>query len=225
MLTTALPTHYSPAEFAPLRHERSLSNLPSGKAYDKGSFVYLFSEANPQLLMLEQGFIRLGIYTEEGEEMTTTVLKPGDLFGSFSARITDDEFAQALTDARVQTIDQATFYQLLSSRPSSQDFVDLICARFAQLKNYFIMTTAMQVRERIITFFRFLAKHCGYAQEGNTVIDNFLTHQDIACITNTRRQTVTTRLLELQEEGLLRYSRKRIVLFPSFGRYVASKDY
>ena len=196
----------------------ALAGLPPGKVYAKGSFIYLISQATSKVLVLEHGFVRLGIYTEEGEEMTTTVLKPGDLFGSFLSHATDDEFAQALTEVRVQTIDSIAFHGLLSS----QDFIDRICARFVQLRSYFMMTTSMQVRERIIFFFRFLAEQCGAVHQGSVVINNFLTHQDIATITNTSRQTVTSRLLDLQEEGLLRYSRKRIELLPAFHRYTAA---
>ena len=194
------------------------------KSYAKGKFIYLFGDQNRHTLVLEQGFVRLGIYTEEGEDMTTTVLKPGDLFGNFSARDTDDEeFAQTLTPVQIKVIDQTTFHQLLTTRPSfSQEFIDMISVRFLQLKSHFVMTTSMQAKKRIAIFLRFLADHCGYACAGTVVIDNFLTHQDIASITNTTRQTVTLRLIELQEEGLLRYSRKRIELLPAFHRYTAA---
>jgi CRP/FNR family transcriptional regulator len=53
--------------------------------------------------------------------------------------------------------------------------------------------------------------------EGNTlgdkiILNNYLTHSDIAGIISTSRQTVTILLTEMKNSGLLNYNRKLIQL-------------
>jgi CRP/FNR family transcriptional regulator, cyclic AMP receptor protein len=43
-------------------------------------------------------------------------------------------------------------------------------------------------------------------------MDNFLTHDDIAKLIGSARQTVTTFINQLEEEGLLKFSRKKILI-------------
>jgi Mn-dependent DtxR family transcriptional regulator len=43
-------------------------------------------------------------------------------------------------------------------------------------------------------------------------MDNFLTHDDIAKLIGSARQTVTTFINQLEEEELLKISRKKILL-------------
>lgn len=219
-MTTTYTSHNPPSSIAVTQQQESclLAEISHLKNYPKNSFVYVSKDSNSGVWVLEHGFVRLGVYTETGDEMTTDVLKPGDLFGNFTVHDTDEaEFARALTDVQVRCIDQSTYCQMSYTRPQlSNYFTNLICARLHQLKWYFVVTTSLQVRERIVTFFRFLADYCGTPREQEIVIDNFLTHQDIAGITNTTRQTVTKLLLEFQEEGALLYSRKKITLLSTF---------
>ena len=194
--------------------------LGFNKTYTKGELIYLFRDQLLKVLIIEKGFVRVGIYTEDGEETTTAVLKPGDLFGSFLARHHQNEFAQALTEVQVKVIDQATFDRLLTVRSSFvYDFINMLGDRFQQLEHQFMMMNAVQARERIIAFLQFLAHQCGDRRIGAIIIHNFLTQQDLAAITNTSRQTISTYLSRLQEEGKLRYTRRQVMLLPTFPDY------
>ena len=194
--------------------------LGFSKTYNKGEFIYLFRDQSLRVLIIEKGFVRVGIYTEDGEETTTAVLKPDDLFGSFLAQHRYSEFAQALTEVQVKVIDQTTFDRLLIVRPSFvHEFISMLGARFQQLEQQFVMMNAMQARKRITAFLQFLAQQCGDHRIGAIIIHNFLTQQDLAAITNTSRQTISTYLNQLQEEGMLRHTRKQIMLLPTFPDY------
>ena len=53
----------------------------------------------------------------------------------------------------------------------------------------------------------------GYKNEAVLhTMDNFLTHEDIAKLIGSTRQTVTTFINELEKEGLLKLTRKKIIL-------------
>ncbi len=69
------------------------------------------------------------------------------------------------------------------------------------------------VRSRLLAFFYHLAVMDGY--DGTTEsysITNFLSHDDIAKLIGSSRQTVTTFISQLEEEGLFKLSRKKILI-------------
>jgi CRP/FNR family transcriptional regulator len=69
------------------------------------------------------------------------------------------------------------------------------------------------VRSRLLAFFYNLAIMDGYDGAGSSYsINNFLTHDDIAKLIGSARQTVTTFINQLEEEGLLKITRKKILL-------------
>jgi len=69
------------------------------------------------------------------------------------------------------------------------------------------------VRSRLLGFFYHLALMEGY--DGNSVsysFNNFLTHDDVAKLIGSARQTVTTFINQLEDEELLKITRKKITI-------------
>ena len=68
------------------------------------------------------------------------------------------------------------------------------------------------VRSRLLYFFWTLGRQHGQNGENRVVINNYLTHEDISRLTGTSRQSVTTMLSMLADEGLVIMDRKQIVI-------------
>lgn len=69
------------------------------------------------------------------------------------------------------------------------------------------------VRSRLLAFFYNLAVMERYDGIGTScTIDNYLTHDDVAKLIGSARQTVTTFINQLEDEGLLKISRKKIFI-------------
>ena len=67
-------------------------------------------------------------------------------------------------------------------------------------------------RTRIIEFLHELAKDKGQRVGYETLVRGFLTHQEIANLTATSRQTVTTILNELRRENIITFNRRRLLI-------------
>ena len=67
-------------------------------------------------------------------------------------------------------------------------------------------------RERIIDFMKEMAAKYGKAIGAEILVKHDLTHQDIANLTATSRQTVTTVLNDLKEKNLIYMERKRFLI-------------
>ena len=67
-------------------------------------------------------------------------------------------------------------------------------------------------RTRIVEFLREAAEWKGRKVGFETLIPTSLTHKDIAQLTGTSRQTVTTILNELKEDNIINFNRKQILI-------------
>ena len=67
-------------------------------------------------------------------------------------------------------------------------------------------------RSRIVEYLVDLVKKSGQRVGYEWVVRKFITHQEIANLTATSRQTVTTVLNELRANNLLTFNRKRLLV-------------
>jgi CRP-like cAMP-binding protein len=67
-------------------------------------------------------------------------------------------------------------------------------------------------RTRIVDFIREMAQENGKPVGDEILIRHVFTHQDIANLTASSRQVVTTVLNELREQNLINFERKRILV-------------
>ena len=68
------------------------------------------------------------------------------------------------------------------------------------------------VKSRLNGFLKDWAEREGIRSGNETVLKNYLTHQDIAGLICATRQTVTQLLNDLESEGILAYTRQEIVI-------------
>ena len=67
-------------------------------------------------------------------------------------------------------------------------------------------------RTRIVEFLQELARKKGQRVGYEVVVRKFITHQEIANLTATSRQTVTTVLNELRSKNILTFNRRRLLI-------------
>jgi CRP/FNR family transcriptional regulator len=82
-----------------------------------------------------------------------------------------------------------------------------------RIKNNYANLISKDAKTRLLTFLKDWAeRRDGKQVENRIVIENYLTQTDIAQIICTSRQTATLLLNELEENGLMHYGRKEIII-------------
>jgi CRP/FNR family cyclic AMP-dependent transcriptional regulator len=196
---------------------KELSVSDNYKEAKQGEFIYFEAYQHNQIYFIKTGRIRLGYLDDAGERITKDILGPGDFFGQITLEKTnlDGEFAQAFK-ATVSlcsfTIDH--FSKLLHNRPDiAVTYSKLIGLRMKRFENRLINILHKDVKERLLSFLRQLLQDAvkpKIVDEFHVTIQNYLTHEEIAHLIGTSRQTVTTLFKELEEAGICTYARKEI---------------
>lgn len=183
----------------------------------KGDYIYFDSHHLNKLYFVKDGFIKIGYIDEEGNEIIKEIIREGEIFGQFALEKTNlnGEFARAHrgnVSLCAFTIDD--FEKLLIKRPElAVKYSKQVGNKLRRAEFRLLHMLHKDVRSRLLAFFYHLAVRDGYAGEtGSLTIENFLTHDDIAKLIGSARQTVTTVISELETEGLVKMTRKKIAL-------------
>jgi CRP/FNR family transcriptional regulator len=193
----------------------SLNILHNYVVADKDTYIYFDAQYHNKLYFVKEGYVRIGNVDDNGEELVKEILQPGDVFGQFMLERSsmNGEFAQAhKCDTVLCAFSVPDFERLLTIRPDlSIAFSRKIGAKLRKIENQLLSLLQKDVRTRLLHFFWTMLQQ-GSANGDNTAqLPNFLTHEDIARLTGTSRQTVTTLINKFAAEGLISVDRKSIV--------------
>ncbi len=196
---------------------KELDVVDNYKEVKKGEYVYFEAYQHNVIYFIKSGHIRLGKIDDSGLVITKDILKPGDFFGQLVLEKTslDGEFAQAIkADVSLCSFTTEKFVELLKKNPSlSLRYTKLVAWRLRKFENRLINIIQKDTKTRLLLFMRDLLqeKYKDKPIAENAVeIPGYLTQEEIAQLIGSSRQTVTTLLNELREEGILEHSRHTI---------------
>jgi CRP/FNR family transcriptional regulator len=183
----------------------------------KGDYIYFDSHHLNKLYFVKDGYIKIGYVDEEGNEIIKEIIKEGEIFGQFALERTNlnGEFARAYKgNVSLCAFTIEDFERLLTKKPGlAIKYSKLVGEKLRRAEFRLISMLNKDVRSRLLSFFYHLAMMEGY--DGNSVsytFTNFLTHEEIAKLIGSARQTVTTFINKLEDEGLLKITRKKILI-------------
>lgn len=186
------------------------------KTAKKNEVIYFANDELKRIFFLKRGRIKIAEMDENGNEVIIDILQKGDLFGEISldSENKNVEYAQAMSnDVVICSFKLEDFEALLEKYPSvALKYTKLVGFRFKRLENRYSNLVFKDVRTRLVGFLKDWAEREGKKDGNKIIIENYLTHQDIANLICSTRQTVTQLLNELEEAGMLNYSRKEITI-------------
>lgn len=191
-----------------------MAGLVKVKNVKKGESVYMEEGLDSRIYLLSKGRIKISEIDDRGDELIKEILTATEIFGdvSLDGNVSDDEFAEALTENTVIcSFKSSEFKQLMQSNAVlAMNFIQHVSGKFRRLESRHANLVFKDAKSRLISFFRDWAHREGSKEGDKIKLNNYLTHNDIAGIISTSRQSVTTLLNELKEGGLIYYNRKQI---------------
>jgi CRP/FNR family transcriptional regulator, cyclic AMP receptor protein len=196
--------------------ECSELNIESGfMKKKKNEFIYLNSLKSDRLYFLKKGYVKIGVYDSEGNEKIKEVLNQGDIFGQLSLEgdTGEEEFAQVIkSDASICSFTVEDFERILMKRPDlAISYTKLVGLKIKALQSRITSIIYKDVRSRLLDFFIYIALKERKEDSNDVVVfSNYLTHAEVASLIGCTRQTATTFINRLEEEGLLMFSRQEV---------------
>ena len=186
------------------------------KEFDKGAYIYFIGDPSDYVYLIKQGRVKISSYAEDGKEIVKAILSGGEVFGelAIAGEAQRNDFAQALdADTVICPLTITDMKNLMEDdKELSFKIFKLIGFRMRKLERRLELLISKDARTRVVEFLKDLAKEKGKKVGFEVMIKNHLKHQDIASLTGTSRQTVTTILNDLKEKNLISFDRRRILL-------------
>jgi CRP/FNR family transcriptional regulator len=180
----------------------------------KNEYIYFNKFSHDRLYFLKKGFVKIGYYDADGNEVIREILKEGDVFGQIGLEAYDNqgEFAKAIKEsASICSFTVSDFEAILQKRPDlAVSFTKLVGLKFKRLQNRLSNIVFRDVKQRIVEFFISFVEGHTITSESNIEIQNYLTHADIASLIGSTRQTVTTLVNQLEYDKVIIFERKTI---------------
>jgi len=181
----------------------------------KGEYIYFEAYNHNKVYFVKEGTIKIGYIDDDGNEKVKEIIQKGELFGQFSLERNSlhGEFAQAYkNDVSICAFTIDDFEKLLKNRPDlALKYSKQVGAKLRNIETRLVNLLNKDVKTRLIHFlWQLVEQNLGENTAEGFCIPNYLTHEDIASLIGSSRQTVTTMINELETEGILSYNRQEI---------------
>jgi len=214
-------------KFVYIKNHPLFVNLPEQKIKDACSIVkvrtiyrgesFTYGDGNySKIYLLINGKIKITENNEMDNEFIKDILTAPDVFGNLSleGKPSVYEYAEALTSNTVVCyFDVVDFKKFLSDNPLvALTYANFVNNKLKKLEGRHSDLVFRDAKSRLIRFMKSWAMTDGNRIGDKIILNNYLTHSDIANVISTSRQSVNVLLNELRESGMLFYNRKKIEL-------------
>jgi len=185
------------------------------ESVSKKTPIFFPGDPSQQIYLLKEGRVKISRISEEGREVTLALLEPGEIFGELEV-LDDaprDTLAEALDDSKICVVSKALFLEMIHSMPAlSFRLTKLIGFRMRKIESRVEDLVFKDVPARLAHLLLDLAKDYGKEAPQGVLLQIKITHQEIANLIGSIRETVSAVLGDFKREGWIAFEGRRIVL-------------
>ena len=185
---------------------QKVASLCAERKYRKGAAIFSKGDPSNALFIIKSGKVRILSLSDKGTETIVHILKEGAIFGELLLSEEKRAFtAVAGTDALVTALPKGGLVELLSAIPTvSKNFIRLLSKRLAKVEMEFGDFGHTWSYNRLAKILLRLCEEHGKETPAGIVIPLRLTHEDLANLIGTTRETVTTQMIRFRRMGLVK---------------------
>ena len=191
-----------------------LSHIFIVRVYRRNQIIFLEEETGNYMYLVLSGKVKVAKSAASGKETLLAIHRPGDFFGEMSLLDgkTSPATVSAIEDSKIISVSAADFHKhLLHNENVLLQIINVLCARLRQVwQTQSMSSSAADARIRL--GIHQLAKKHGIRDAHGTIIDLKITHQELAEMVGTSRETVTRVLAHLRKKGIIEINQRRITL-------------
>jgi CRP/FNR family transcriptional regulator/CRP/FNR family cyclic AMP-dependent transcriptional regulator len=194
--------------FESLSHDelQALSNVTITRTFTRDSVIILAEEEGDILFIIRGGQVKVSIVSEDGREVILSLLGPGAVFGELSLLDGKPRSANVIATEETELImlRRADFVQLIYRVPQiATALLAELASRLRKTDRQIEGLALLDVTSRISETLLQLASERGVESAEGVVIQKRPTHQDLANMSGTTRETVSRVLKRLESQGYI----------------------
>ena len=187
----------------------------TSRRFGRGSTIILAEQQGDAFFIIQKGRVKVSVSREGGREVILSFLGVGQVFGELSLLDGKPRSADVTATEATELImlRRPDFLRLITEKPSI--VIGLLTELASRLRkvDYNIAGLALlDVTNRVSKTLLQIANEGGEQEEHGVLIKNRPTHQQLAQMSGTTRETVTRVLRQLEEQGYIECSGRNIVI-------------
>ena len=187
--------------------QEELARIATMTSVKKGKIFYRPEDTGEIIFILKKGAVQLYRISPEGKKLVIYTLRDGAMFGEMSllGQRLHNTFAEAITDCTICVMNRDDIERLVMERPQ-------VALRILEITGNRLRETEEQLEALAFKSIpsRLAALLSRLAGDGDEVAG--LTHQDLAEMIGTYRETTTQTLNDMKAQGMLEIGRRRITI-------------
>jgi len=179
----------------------------------KNELIFHAGAPGKNVYFLRSGRVKIYQPSPLGKEVILWFCLPGDMFGLAEVAQGEGRVVNAVAceTTEVLSVSQVNFAEFMLKHPASSLIIfQVLSCRLRTLSDLIVNLVNDDVKTRITKLIARLSAQYGVRRSQDIQLDIQLTHQEIADMVGTTRQTVTSVFSELQRHGYLRMENRRI---------------
>ena len=184
-------------------------------SYRPRQVIYLPGDRAQGIHFLAQGRIKISKVTRDGKELTLAYRTEGDFFGE--PCLLDggprEEMAEAMDSSTTVEVDRELLDQLLRTNgAAAYKFTRALIARRKDLETRVEQLIFKDVGSKLAELLLSLGHDHGIADDRGVVVGLKITHQEMANLIGSTRETVSLTLSQFKRKGLISTEGRRVIL-------------
>jgi CRP/FNR family transcriptional regulator len=181
----------------------------------RGSYLFMPGDPCDGLCVVLSGRLKLSRLQESGRELTLGMVEAGEFCGleCLVGLLEREASAQAMEDSRVMLISRARLQQLLAEQPAlSLALVQLLGDKLRASQQVIERLLLKDVKARLAALLLDLARRCGEPAENGIQLRTRITHQELAGLIGSTRETTTATLNQFRRKRLIAVEGRQITI-------------
>jgi CRP-like cAMP-binding protein len=200
------------------RESDTILDLMREKTVARGAAIFHQHDSGGGLYLILSGSVKISRTGRDGREVTVAMLHEGNFFGDMSLLDGQPRSASATAAqaSRLLVLDREHFQRYVLAQTSIMAKLLRELSKRLRAADQTIENLALgSVRDRLILLLGHLGRRAPL-KNGKGLIERAPTHQELAEMVGSSRETVTRTLAAMEKEQLIAIDRKKITLLPAY---------
>src|SRR5262245_14045412 len=182
--------------------------------------IYLPGDPGAAVYLVNGGRVKVSKVTRDGKELTLAYRGPGEIFGETC--LIDggppEEMAEAMENALVTEIERSEFEKLLQTQASvGYKMAKILAQRRREVENKIENLVFKDVNSKLAELLLRLGNEYGVDDSRGTLVALKITHQEMANLIGSTRETVSLTLSQFKRKGLIHTDGRKVILADAEG--------